>query len=142
MPKFYDIKDIRGNRVPLSKKADAIAEYLFEKQCGPTSPSPPPENARENVFSHPLPFFTGNLSANEVRNAISKLKTNKTPGPDGAITELFKWLDDHTLEQLTDCLNVFWTENKFLIPLPKHKYAVYTKKVRTTILKTIVPSRS
>ena len=112
MPKFYDIKDIRGNRVPLSKKADAIAEYLFEKQWGPTNPSPPPENARENVFSHPLPFFTGNLSANEVRNAISKLKTNKTPGPDGAITELFKWLDDHTLEQLTDCLNVFWTEKQ------------------------------
>ena len=83
------------------KKQDVIAEYLFEKQWGSTSPSPPPENARENVFSHPLPFFTGNLSANEVRNAISKLKTNKTPGPDGAITELFKWLDDHTLEQLT-----------------------------------------
>ena len=56
MPKFYDIKDIRGNRVPLSKKADAIAEYLFEKQWGPTSPSPPPENARENVF--PTPYLS------------------------------------------------------------------------------------
>ena len=28
-PKYFAMKDIRGNRVPLSKKADAIAEYLF-----------------------------------------------------------------------------------------------------------------
>ena len=61
----------------------------------------------KTFFSNPLPFSTGNLSANEVRNAISKLKTKKTPGP-----ELFKWLDDHTLEQLTGCLNVFWTEKQ------------------------------
>ena len=86
---------------------------IIAVRCSSWECSPPPENARENVFSHPpLPFFTGNLSANEVRNAISKLNTNKTPGPDGAITELFKWLDDHTLEQLTDCLNVFWTEKQ------------------------------
>jgi len=29
-PRFYDLKDIRGNRVPISKKTDAMVEYLFK----------------------------------------------------------------------------------------------------------------
>lgn len=40
-PNFYNIKDIRDNRVPMTQKVHAIAEYLFEKQWGPKY-SPPP----------------------------------------------------------------------------------------------------
>ena len=33
-PRFYDLKDIRGNRVPISKKTDAMVEYLFKSNGG------------------------------------------------------------------------------------------------------------
>ena len=36
------------------------------------------------------------------------MKANKAPGPDGAITELFKHLDADNIKTLTSCLNILW----------------------------------
>lgn len=44
-PNFYNMKDIRGNRVPMTQKVHALAEYLFEKQWGPKD-SPPPRRVK------------------------------------------------------------------------------------------------
>jgi hypothetical protein len=109
-PRFYDLKDIRGNRVPISKKTDAMVEYLFEKQWGPVTTLPPADPSRNNFFNQNFPFNVDFISSIEIRQVVSKLKTNKTAGPDGTITELFKWLNDDNFEIFTKCLNVFWAE--------------------------------
>ena len=52
-----------------------------------------------------------NISAfqeSKIQDAINKLKANKAPGPDGAITELFKHLDADNIKTLTSCLNILW----------------------------------
>lgn len=103
-PRFYDMKDIRGNRVPLSKKAHAVAEYLFEKQWGPNDAEIPPDPTRDNVFGRHLRFYTDCFSKQEIKSAISKLQNNKAPGPDGTAVELFKYLDADTLDAFTECL--------------------------------------
>ena len=51
---------------------------------------------------------TGLFQSFEVTEAIHKLKTNKAPGPDGSIVELFKYLDASNVESLTKCLNELW----------------------------------
>ena len=56
MPRFYDLKDVQGNRVPISKKVDALAEYLFEKQWGPMTTAPPADPLRNNLFKQNFSF--------------------------------------------------------------------------------------
>ena len=98
--------------MPISKKVDALAEYLFEKQWGPMTTAPPADPSRDNLFKQNFPFNVDPISSIEIRQVVSKLKTNKAAGPDGAITEFFKWLNDDNLELFTKCLNVFWAEQR------------------------------
>ena len=55
-----------------------------------------------------LNITTAALSHQEVEEALRKLKTNKAPGPDGAITEPFKFLDSENFASLTKCFNTLW----------------------------------
>ena len=89
-----------------------MAEYLFEKQWGLMTTSPPADPSRNNLFNQNFPFNVDLISGIEIRQVVSKLKTNKTAGPDGTITELFKLLNDDNLETFTKCLNVFWAEQR------------------------------
>ena len=137
------MKDIRGNRVPLSKKADAIAEYLFEKQWGPMPNPPPLDHQRNIIINAELPFNIDPFSLEEIQNTISSLKTNKAAGPDGSINELFKWLKETNLASLVRCLNCLWLEQKvekWKTIAQRHLFAAYTKKALMTIRKTIVLS--
>ena len=134
------MKDIRGNRVPLSKKADAIAEYLFEKQWGPMPNPPPLDHQRNIIINAELPFNIDPFSLEEIQNTISSLKTNKAAGPDGSINELFKWLNETNLVSLVRCLNCLWLEKKWKTISQRHLFAAYTKKALMTIRLTIVLS--
>ena len=107
-PNFYSIKDIRGNHVPTSEKANAIAEYLHSKQWGPRGNSMPLDLDKGKIIHQNLGANANDFHTSEVQEAINKLKSNKAPGPDGAITELFKYLDNDNITTLTRCLNIFW----------------------------------
>jgi hypothetical protein len=103
-PNFYSMKDISGNRVPNSQKADAIAEYLHCKQWGPKQNPVPANNQKPQILQN-VQAKTGDLEYFEVVKAVKKLKTNKAPGSDGAVTELFKFLAQESVISLTECLN-------------------------------------
>ena len=107
-PKFYNMRDIHGNRVPVNKKADALAQYLHERHWAPSENSRPVEFNRRQILQANLNMNTNSFSADEVSAAIRSLKTDKAPGPDGAITELFKSLDTQNIASLTQCLNFMW----------------------------------
>ena len=68
----------------------------------------------EKIINTDLNIPTVEFSCTEVQEAIRKLKTNKAPGPDGVVNELFQYLDFQNIEQLTRCLNVLW--NKKHVP--------------------------
>ena len=110
-PNFYSMKDISGNRIPNSQKADAIAEYLHCKQWGPKQ-NPVPANNQKPQILQDVQAKTGDLEYFEVVKAVKKLKTNKAPGPDGAVIELFKFLDQENVISLTECLNSLWRIKK------------------------------
>ena len=91
-PNFYNMKNIHGNRVPLNKKAHALAQYLYERQWMPAPNPRPLEAHRGQIIQAHLNMKITDFSTYEVSAAIRSLKTNKAPGPDGATTELFKYL--------------------------------------------------
>ena len=105
-PNYYSMKDIRGNRVPNSEKANAIAEYLHSKQWGPKENSSPLNPNKQKILYQDLEANISTFQESEIQDAINKLKANKAPGPDGAITELFKHLDADNIKTLTSCLNI------------------------------------
>ena len=107
-PSFYSMKDIHGRRVPLGKKADALAEYLYEKQWAPIHNPSPIDASKRRIVHENLDMDIDDFTEAEVQAAINVLKTNKAPGPDGCITELFKFLDEENVRSLTKSLNALW----------------------------------
>ena len=101
------MKDTHGNRVPMTQKTDALAEYLYEKHWAPNVDSSPVES-RSNLLPVDLPFNTADFSDSEVIAAIRKMNTNKAPGPDGCISEWFKFLDLYNIHVLTTYSNNLW----------------------------------
>ena len=114
IPNFYSMKDMHGNRVPMIKKAHALAEYLYEKQWAPKRNPSHVDPHRRKIIDKDLNIPTSEFSYTEVQEAIRKLRTNKAPGPDGVINELFQYLDLENIQQLTRCLNILW--NKKHVP--------------------------
>ena len=110
-PNFYSMKDISGNSVPHSQKTDAIAEYFHCKEWGPKQNPVPANNQKPQILQN-VQAKTGDLEYFEVVKAVKKLKTNKAPGPDGTVTELFKFLDQDNVISLTECLNSLWRNKK------------------------------
>ena len=112
-PQYYDIKDQNGKRVPMSQKAQAIAEYLRDKQWNHNERNPPTpiETDRPNLLNG-LYFKTSDLEMQEVKWAIHKMKKGKAPGPDGTTIDLFKYLDDECLDIITSILQNMWRDKK------------------------------
>ncbi|KAM7296761.1 hypothetical protein ISCGN_021916 [Ixodes scapularis] len=48
----------------------------------------------------------------EVRSAISKLKPNSAPGPDGITNRTLRNLDDSSITDITDYINTCWREGR------------------------------
>ena len=63
-------------------------------------------NQKPQILQH-IQAKTLDLQAEyfEVVKAVKKLKTNEAPGPDRAVTELFKFLDQDNEISLTEGLN-------------------------------------
>ena len=115
------MRDIRGDRVPLNKKAEAIAEYLHEKQWQPKQADNkiPLSRAKEKVFGHNLKMDTGAIKMGEVLQGQQRLKGWKAPGPDGNVAELYIWLQGEALGCLVEALNENWNRKQ----LAKYKNA-------------------
>ena len=72
----------------------------------------PIEPDRAKLIEEDLGIDISEIKEVEVDIAIGKLKHFKTPGPDEATNELFKWLDLDNRNTLTLCLNEIWKQKK------------------------------
>ena len=109
-PNFTKLKDIRGDRVPKGNRAEAIAEFLQDKQWANREMTPMRE--RETIIDEDLPIDTGPVESEELRNVIGKLKNHKAAGPDRTTSEMFKQLDQGNLETMGRILTSIWGEAK------------------------------
>ena len=64
---------------------------------------PPLDESKQQIYRENADFNLDSISVEEVQKVISKLKTHKAPGPDGIITEFFKWLDQENCRTLAQC---------------------------------------
>ena len=64
----------------------------------------------------------------ELNEAISRLKNNKTPGPNGVTSELIKLLDEEARGKLLELLNKCWEEEEVFEEMNQADLAVIYKK--------------
>ena len=108
-PTFCKFKDKQGNRIPADKYAEKAGDYLETKQWAKAEDLPPTQHR------DPLPQLAGDeikdteFEADELDEVIRKLKHNKAPGPDTAVTELFKWTDAQTRGEMLKPINEVWS---------------------------------
>ena len=76
----------------------------------------------EQKISQPMTEEEAQISINDVKTQLKKIKHRKAPGPDGIKAELFKVLVDSNkcTEELTLCLNNILTEDDTVL-IPKTK---------------------
>ena len=97
-------------RVPLDKKAEALATYLHEKQWAPKDAQnkKPLIHTRRKIIEQELNVETGDISPTKVEKAQRRLKNNKAPGPGRSVAQLYAWLKDCGQRCLHHALNENW----------------------------------
>ena len=104
-PQFVQMKNTNGTYVPVTKRAQTIAEYLedvhWKNNVDAGIPQQTeiigPNNADE------MPFTLEELS-----QSLKSCKNNKQPGPDNLQMELLKWLDRDNRKTLLNLINIWW----------------------------------
>ena len=76
---------MNGQRIKFGQRAEATAEYLAEKQWGNQNHTEPKIN-QPKVIQRQLRIRADYIQLAELHTVIKKLKKDKAPGPDKAIT--------------------------------------------------------
>ena len=109
VPQFVKMKNQTGAHVTLVQLAETIAEYLAHEHWKNTSDA---DVSNTRKFLEGNDAATGSFSINELNEAIKATQSNKQPGPDGIIMELFEWLDKDNWLHLLSLINTWWKDRK------------------------------
>ena len=114
--KFTNLKNERGELVNDRRRPDTFADYFekiqwarneqIDQQRQETPDTEPIYDTEAEVKQEPF-------TKEELNDAISRLKNNKTPGPNRATSELIKLLSGEAREKLRELLNRCWGEELF-----------------------------
>ena len=134
------MKNERGELVNYRMRSDTFADY-FEKvqwarneqidQQRQETPDTEPIYDTEAEVKQEL------FTKEELNEAISRLRNNKTPGPNRVTSELIKLLSGEAREKLRELLNRCWEEEELFEEINQADLAVIYKKERQSSLKTI-----
>ena len=69
-----------------------------------------PRDRYPKVVIYPLGIVIGQNTLKELQAAIKQLKRRKTAGQNEVPMELIKEMDDESLEQVREVLNIWWNE--------------------------------
>jgi len=107
------LRDLNGDLVDATRKADAMADYLERIQWNlPPTPGPPPRIDSQDGY---LSIDTNDISMGEVKSVITNLRVQRAPGNGGVLSELWQslWRDDRTMEIIRDLCNTCWRRKTF-----------------------------
>jgi hypothetical protein len=104
--KPYQIHDMHGRPVPLTKRAEAAADYL-EHSHWHSAPGPP-HTHRASPLLPPSTYNLGPLTLEELDAAIHRTKPRKAPGHDGIKNEYWRILDSESRQAVLPLLNQGW----------------------------------
>ena len=108
-PQYVHMKNLHGERVPVTERAQTIATYLETRHWKNDSETSVPDSSciyEENSADESI------FRLEELDTAFKVAKNNKQPGPDKLQMELLKWLDASNRARLLDLINNSWTERK------------------------------
>jgi len=116
IPQYVQMKNGAGERVPLTSRAETIAEYLETNHWMNdfNIGMPDESNIWNNNGADDGPF-----RLDELHGALKRAKNNKQPGPDDIRMELLKWLDDANRQCLLNLINKWWIQRE----APKELFA-------------------
>jgi hypothetical protein len=113
-PRYIQMRDRKGMLVSLTKRAEAIADYLEKEHW--YNPQKEGESRlinsekiceQENMEEQRQPF-----TEEELEDAIKLTKKGKEPGPDTIRMELIKWMDPQNKQALLATINEWWEKWK------------------------------
>ena len=107
--KYVQMKNENGKHVPITQRAQAIADYLETNHWHNNLNVGMPDDAPilVNNGADETPFTSEQLNA-----ALKLSKHNKEPGPDGLQTELLKWLNSNNRQYLLNRVNSRWISRR------------------------------
>ena len=136
IPNMYALKDQRGRRVALDKRAEATAEYLSEVQWGKPKPrdyTPDEEHYLNWMHSgqmntQPGNFNTDPITIEELNHVIKEVMRGKASGPDDISFDFVKVFNETLREEILIMLNDWWREESLPDELLQSRVASLYKK--------------
>ena len=117
-PSQTKLKRADGTVCTSNERPDILADHFEHKQWSideNRERETPEANIDKHVSASGRTFpgnnttvETGYITVEENRFSISKMKNNRSPGPDGIPVEFLKLLDDEGLVSIQDILNNCW----------------------------------
>jgi len=108
-PKFTKFIDKDGKRIPPEQYAHKAAEYLENVQWKKIETTPPTKSFKQDksnfYVDESVDIKDEKFHIKELDIVLSKMKRNKTPGPDNVTAEIVMWLDQDNREKLLEEIN-------------------------------------
>ena len=138
MPKFTNLRDDRGKLVNDRMRPNTFADFFERTQWAKNLDL---EEELEQQIAQGInqaPIYETeaevkqeSFTREELDRAISRLKNNKTPGPNRVTSELIKLLEEEGRHKLLELLNRCWDNEELFEEMNQADLAVIYKKGQT-----------
>ena len=132
-PEHTKMTNIRGELVPDSLRAQALAEYFEQVQWELNDAEEYKHIGidKEPIFEECAEMNTESITLKELNHAIHRLKNKKAPGQDGIPSELYKRLNEDNRKTLLKRLNECWESETLEDTMHDASLATICKKGRS-----------
>ena len=137
---MYARKNRHGEFVSLKDRAEATAVYLRRCSGRTEGKTPTTRTWKQKLYKtyknkkteeDPLICDDGDITEEELNNAVIKLSRDKAPGFDDITTDWIKNLDQDNHSKLLELINAWWVAEKLPQDMLEAKVAPMYKKTIT-----------
>ena len=136
VPRYAKLKHTNGVVATSEERPDLLADYFEKKQWGNTKTAETAakhdstKEFRNNLlFGTMADIKTGQYELKELKTVLKKMKKKKAPGPDEIPADLFKVMDDESLEIVLKMLNEWEHPNNCRTHVQKQTWYPFSKRV-------------